>query len=83
PGYINFRFSPRFWEQCLAEIERDDYGPAKFGTGRTVQVEFVSANPTGPLTIGHGRNGVLGDALARLLEATGHQVTREYYFNRG
>jgi arginyl-tRNA synthetase len=81
PGYVNFRFSPRFWTQCLTEIERDDYGPAPLGAGRTVQVEFVSANPTGPLTIGHGRNAVLGDALARLLEATGHQVTREYYFN--
>jgi arginyl-tRNA synthetase len=81
PGYINFRFSSRFWAQCLADIERDDYGPEPFGAGRTVQVEFVSANPTGPLTIGHGRNAVLGDALARLLEATGHRVAREYYFN--
>lgn len=81
PGYINFRFSPRFWEQCLAEIEGPDFGPTPFGTGRKVQVEFVSANPTGPLTVGHGRNAVLGDAIARLLEATGHQVTREYYFN--
>ena len=81
PGYINFRFSRRFWEQALAEIERADYGPAPFGEGRSVMVEFVSANPTGPLTIGHGRNAVLGDAMARLLEATGHRVTREYYFN--
>jgi len=81
PGYINFRFSPRFWAQALAEIERDDYGPDQLGIGRRVQVEFVSANPTGPLTIGHGRNAVLGDVLARLLEVTGHQVTREYYFN--
>src|SRR5512139_4219276 len=81
PGYINFRFSRRFWEQALAEIERADYAPAAFGQGRSVMVEFVSANPTGPLTIGHGRNAVLGDAMARLLEATGHRVTREYYFN--
>jgi arginyl-tRNA synthetase len=81
PGYINFRFSPRFWEQCLAEIEGDTFGPDAFGRGRRVLVEFVSANPTGPLTIGHGRNAVLGDAIARLLEATGHTVTREYYFN--
>ncbi len=81
PGYINFRFSQRFWEQALAEIEGTDYGPAPFGKGRSVMVEFVSANPTGPLTIGHGRNAVLGDAMARLLEATGHRVTREYYFN--
>jgi arginyl-tRNA synthetase len=81
PGYINFRFAHRFWEQCLAEIEADGYGPAAFGAGRRVLVEFVSANPTGPLTVGHGRNAVLGDAIARLLEATGHAVTREYYFN--
>jgi arginyl-tRNA synthetase len=81
PGYINFRFSHRFWEECLAEIERDGYGPVPFGDGRTVLVEFVSANPTGPLTVGHGRNAVLGDVVGRLLEATGHRVTREYYFN--
>ena len=81
PGYINFRFSHRFWEECLAEIERDAYGPQTFADNRTVLVEFVSANPTGPLTVGHGRNAVLGDVIARLLEATGHRVTREYYFN--
>jgi arginyl-tRNA synthetase len=81
PGYINFRFSPRFWQECLAEIERADHVPAAFGAGHKVLVEFVSANPTGPLTIGHGRNAVLGDAIARLLEATAHHVTREYYFN--
>ncbi|MFI5397897.1 MAG: arginine--tRNA ligase [Candidatus Binatia bacterium] len=81
PGYINFRFSSRFWQECLADIERADYGPAAFGEGRKVLVEFVSANPTGPLTIGHGRNAVLGDAIARLLEATAHHVSREYYFN--
>lgn len=81
PGYINFRFSRRAWQQCLAEMETDAFGPAQFGAGVKVQVEFVSANPTGPLTIGHGRNAVLGDAIARLLEATGHRVIREYYFN--
>ncbi len=81
PGYINFRFSSRFWQECLAEIERTDSGPAQFGAGHTALVEFVSANPTGPLTVGHGRNAVLGDAIARLLETTGHRVTREYYFN--
>lgn len=81
PGYINFRFSPRFWAQCLAEIEADGFGPAPIGRGRRVLVEFVSANPTGPLTVGHGRNAVLGDAIARILEQTGHTVEREYYFN--
>jgi len=83
PGYLNFRFSPRFWAESLAAIGEGPQ-PIRFddvGRGARVQVEFVSANPTGPLTIGHGRNAVLGDAIARLLEATGHQVTREYYFN--
>lgn len=81
PGYINFRFSPHFWTQSLLEIVEPEHGPTLFGKGRRVLVEFVSANPTGPLTIGHGRNTVLGDAIARLLETTGHDVSREYYFN--
>jgi len=81
PGYINCRFSPKFWATCLGAIESPDFAPSPVGAGRKVQVEFVSANPTGPLTIGHGRNAVLGDALARLLEVTAHTVTREYYFN--
>ena len=81
PGYINFRLSARFWERCLAEIESDDFGNVQVGEGGRVLVEFVSANPTGPLTVGHGRNAVLGDAIARLLESTGHRVSREYYFN--
>jgi len=81
PGYINFHLSHRFWERCLAEIEDDTFGQLDLGRGRSALVEFVSANPTGPLTVGHGRNAVLGDAVARLLEATGHRVTREYYFN--
>jgi arginyl-tRNA synthetase len=81
PGYINFQLSHRFWEQDLAALDSDGYGPEPFGAGARVLVEFVSANPTGPLTIGHGRNAVLGDAIARLLERTGHQVEREYYFN--
>ena len=67
PGFINFRFSPRFWQECLAEVERPDFGPRTFGAGQRALVEFVSANPTGPLTIGHGRNAALGDAIARLL----------------
>jgi arginyl-tRNA synthetase len=57
------------------------YGHSEIGENRRVQVEFVSANPTGPLTLGHGRQGVLGDSIARLLEASGFRVTREYYFN--
>ncbi len=81
PGYINVRLSMPFWARCLAAVESPDFGPAPFGRGKRVLVEFVSANPTGPLTVGHGRNAVLGDAIARLFEATQHAVTREYYFN--
>ncbi len=85
PGFINFRMAPEYWR---AELRRAaTMGPAfvrpQIGAGRTVQVEFLSANPTGPLTVGHGRNAVLGDTLARLHDVTGHQVTREYYFNNG
>lgn len=81
PGYINMRLSVRFWAQCLAEIGTPEFGPSAVGQNQRVLVEFVSANPTGPLTVGHGRNAVLGDAIARLFEATGYRVTREYYFN--
>jgi arginyl-tRNA synthetase len=59
------------------------YGQSQLGAGQQVQVEFVSANPTGPLTLGHGRQAVLGDCISRALEAVGHRVTREYYFNNG
>lgn len=83
PGFINFRFADEYVFEALGDIL--ELG-AKFGTsdankGKRVQVEFVSANPTGPLTVGHGRNAVLGDTVARLLEWTGAEVEREYYFN--
>jgi len=82
PGFINFRLSDRFWHEELATLLADPtLGIERFGSGRRVQVEFVSANPTGPLTVGHGRNAVLGDTIARLLEAVGCNVEREYYFN--
>jgi arginyl-tRNA synthetase len=83
PGFINFRFSPAFWQMLLAEAlaAGAEYGHARAPTGRRVHVEFVSANPTGPLHIGHGRGAVLGDVAARLLEAAGHAVEREYYVN--
>jgi arginyl-tRNA synthetase len=82
PGFINLQLSDRFWHEELALLRADpDLGVPSFGAGQRVQVEFVSANPTGPLTVGHGRNAVLGDTLARLLEGTGHRVEREYYFN--
>jgi arginyl-tRNA synthetase len=85
PGFINFRMAPGYWRAELrraATMGRAFVRP-QIGAGRTVQVEFLSANPTGPLTVGHGRNAVLGDTIARLHEVTGHQVTREYYFNNG
>jgi arginyl-tRNA synthetase len=83
PGFINVFLARARWQDLLARIlrEGDAYGRSDLGQKQRVQVEFVSANPTGPLTIGHGRNAVLGDVVARLLEATGHDVTREYYFN--
>ncbi len=81
PGYINFRFSSNFWRRCLMDLETDACGIADQGQGRKVLVEFVSANPTGPLHVGHGRGAVLGDGVSRLLAATGYSVTREYYIN--
>jgi arginyl-tRNA synthetase len=81
PGYLNFRFSPRFWQTCLAEVERPDYALPALGAGERVLVEFVSANPTGPLHVGHGRGAVVGDVVARLLSAAGYAVVREYYVN--
>jgi arginyl-tRNA synthetase len=81
-GFLNFRLAPPLFHAALRElIAGEDLGVAGTGKGRRVQVEFVSANPTGPLTVGHGRNAVLGDSIARVLEATGHDVQREYYFN--
>ncbi|MCS7082864.1 MAG: arginine--tRNA ligase [Bacteroidetes bacterium] len=83
PGFINVFYAPSFLHDTLAEIlaSPDDYGRSRHAAGRRALVEFVSANPTGPLTVGHGRNAVLGDAIARLLEWNGYAVTREYYFN--
>ena len=83
PGFINFFLGKGILYRSLGEIlaQRKDYGRSEHGKGLRTQVEFVSANPTGPLTIGHGRQAVIGDTIARLLEATGHSVTREYYFN--
>ncbi len=83
PGFINLVISPAAWYEVLDEIHRleHSYGRSEFGLGRYVQVEFVSANPTGPLHVGHGRGAAVGDALASILEATGHRVEREYYIN--
>jgi arginyl-tRNA synthetase len=83
PGFINFHFTDKFYRDQLREIVSgaDTYGRADIGKRRKTQVEFVSANPTGPLTVGHGRGAVFGDTVARLLEWTNYDVTREYYFN--
>ncbi|TMA83331.1 MAG: arginine--tRNA ligase [Deltaproteobacteria bacterium] len=83
PGFINFRFAPAYWWALLRDVEvaGEAYGRSAIGAGRKVQLEFVSANPTGPLHVGHARGAVTGDALARLLAATGHDVAREYYVN--
>jgi arginyl-tRNA synthetase len=83
PGFINFFFTPLFLSKIIAEIneEKSDFGKSKKYSGKSANVEFVSANPTGPLTVGHGRNAVIGDTVANLLEAVGYDVDREYYFN--
>ena len=83
PGFINFRFSNAYLADGVAHIleEGEAFGRTNEGAGKTAIVEYVSANPTGPLTVGHGRNAVLGDTIANLLEWTGYDVTREYYFN--
>lgn len=83
PGFINFIVAPSAWQQTLLDMESqgDNFGRTATGAGRKIQVEFVSANPTGPLHIGHGRGAAIGDTLCRLLSATGWDVTREFYYN--
>ncbi|MFY0684792.1 MAG: arginine--tRNA ligase [Balneola sp.] len=83
PGFINFRYAEDYLYDELQTIldSGENFGKTDSYSGKKVLVEFVSANPTGPLTVGHGRNAVLGDTVARLLEWTGAEVDREYYFN--
>jgi arginyl-tRNA synthetase len=83
PGFINFRLAQDYLHRGLAEIvaRGDDFGRGEAGQGRAVNVEFVSANPTGPLHIGHGRQAALGDAVAELMAWAGWKVHREYYYN--
>jgi arginyl-tRNA synthetase len=83
PGFINLRLDPSLWREELGTILRDgdSYGRRDLGRGSRVNVEYVSANPTGPMHMGHCRGAVVGDALASLLEAAGFAVTREYYVN--
>jgi arginyl-tRNA synthetase len=85
PGFVNLWLSGDRWREVARQILRagEKYGSSRTGKGRRVQVEFVSANPTGPLSIGHGRQAVLGDSIARVLLDAGYDVTREYYFNDG
>ncbi|MBD3411276.1 MAG: arginine--tRNA ligase [Ignavibacteriales bacterium] len=82
-GFVNFFFSNAFLANAAKDaLERGEkFGASDLHKGKTANVEFVSANPTGPLTVGHGRNAVVGDAVANFLEAVGYQVDREYYFN--
>ena len=83
PGFINFFLSKDYLCKILLEIKRkkNNYGRSAIGSALKLQVEFVSANPTGPLTIAHGRQAALGDSLANILEFLGYKVTREYYLN--
>lgn len=83
PGFINLRLADDSWRDELALVHDlgPDYGRSRMGQGRRVNVEYVSANPTGPMHVGHCRGAVVGDALAALLEYAGHEVVREYYVN--
>ncbi len=83
PGFLNIRLAPEVWHAQLRAILRagDSFGESALGGGERVNVEFVSANPTGPMHVGHGRGAVVGDALASLLAKAGFAVHREYYIN--
>ncbi len=83
PGFINWHLAPAFWHARLKDVldAGTSYGDSTFGGGRKVNVEYVSANPTGPMHVGHGRGAVFGDVLAALLEKAGFGVMREYYIN--
>ncbi|MEO0730283.1 MAG: arginine--tRNA ligase, partial [Pseudomonadota bacterium] len=83
PGFLNVRLADRIWVELIASVNAagDAFGRSDAGEGRRVQVEYVSANPTGPMHIGHCRGAVYGDTLANLLAAVGYAVSREYYVN--
>lgn len=83
PGFINFFISEKYLQEQLKVVlkEKNKFGDSKFGRNKKVNVEFVSANPTGPLTLGNGRGGFGGDVLANILEKSGYKVSREYYIN--
>jgi arginyl-tRNA synthetase len=83
PGFVNLTFEPRFWQAVVAQILKEgaDYGRSDVGRGARINIEYVSANPTGPMHVGHCRGAVFGDALANLLAFVHYDVTREYYIN--
>ncbi|MCL6707941.1 arginine--tRNA ligase [Pseudomonas sp. R2.Fl] len=83
PGFINLRLATGYWQRLLAGVVEEgvDFGRSSLGKGRKVNVEYVSANPTGPMHVGHCRGAVVGDALANLLAFAGYEVTKEYYIN--
>ncbi|NDV20088.1 arginine--tRNA ligase [Pseudodesulfovibrio sp. JC047] len=83
PGFLNFTFAPTFWQETVSVVTEAGaaYGTSTMGNGTRIQVEYVSANPTGPLHIGHGRGAALGDSLTRILEKAGYDVEAEYYIN--
>jgi arginyl-tRNA synthetase len=85
PGFLNLRLAPVVWQGVVGAVlaAGTEYGRSTVGQGKKVNVEYVSANPTGPLHVGHTRGAVFGDALASLLDFAGHEVTREYYINDG
>ncbi len=83
PGFINFYFTASYNSQIVKDVleEKENFGKSKKYAGKKAMVEFISANPTGPLTVGHGRNAIVGDTVANMLEWIGYSVDREYYFN--
>ncbi|AZN72202.1 arginine--tRNA ligase [Georhizobium profundi] len=83
PGFINMKLSPAYWQKLLAYVLKQgtDFGRSELGAGKAVNVEYVSANPTGPMHVGHCRGAVVGDTLANLLGFAGYEVTKEYYIN--
>src|SRR5690606_28365704 len=83
PGFLNLTMAARIWQQLVSSIleEGKDYGRTTIGQGQRVNVEYVSANPTGPMHVGHCRGAVFGDTLCNLLAFAGYEVTREYYVN--
>ena len=83
PGFMNFFVKEGVWVRLLEEVHRSgrNYGRSSLGAGKRIQVEFVSANPTGPLHVGHARGAVIGDVISNILKATGFDVSKEYYIN--